>query len=115
TILNPKHCILCRQACSGLWFSTPCSMNDLTEDRGFPPRHAVGSSAPPSPLDEETDRVQHAKNDPAAFGELYEAHYQSILNYLYATSRGLGTSRLGRYSASDWATSSHRYIADWPN
>jgi len=58
-------------------------MNDLTEDRGFPPRHAVGSSAPPSPLDEETDRVQHAKNDPAAFGELYEAHYQSILNYLY--------------------------------
>jgi RNA polymerase sigma-70 factor, ECF subfamily len=58
-------------------------MNDLTEDRGFPPRHAVDSSAPASLLDEETELVQRAKNDPAAFGELYEAYYQSILNYLY--------------------------------
>jgi RNA polymerase sigma-70 factor, ECF subfamily len=58
-------------------------MNDLTENRGFLPRHAVDSAAPASPVDEETELVQRAKNNPAAFGELYEAHYQSILNYLY--------------------------------
>jgi RNA polymerase sigma-70 factor, ECF subfamily len=60
-----------------------CSMNDVTDDRAFPLRHAVHPSAPDSPLDEETELVQRAKNDPAAFGELYEAHYRAILNYLY--------------------------------
>jgi RNA polymerase sigma-70 factor (ECF subfamily) len=34
-------------------------------------------------LDEETELVHRARSDPAAFGQLYEAHYQSILNYLY--------------------------------
>jgi RNA polymerase sigma-70 factor (ECF subfamily) len=58
-------------------------MNDLTEDPAIPLRHAIDPSAPASPLDEETKLVQRAKNDPAAFGELYEAHYQSILNHLY--------------------------------
>ena len=58
-------------------------MNDSTEDRTFPLRHATDSSAPALPLDEETELVQSAKNDPAAFGRLYEGHYQSILNYLY--------------------------------
>jgi RNA polymerase sigma-70 factor (ECF subfamily) len=58
-------------------------MNDLTEDRGFPSRHAIGSSAPALPPDEETKLVRRAKYDPAAFGELYDAHYQFILNYLY--------------------------------
>jgi RNA polymerase sigma-70 factor (ECF subfamily) len=58
-------------------------MNDLTEDRRLPSRHAVESSTPASPLDEETQLVERAQNDPAAFGDLYEAHYQTILNYLY--------------------------------
>jgi RNA polymerase sigma-70 factor, ECF subfamily len=58
-------------------------MNDLTGDRAVPLRHAVDSAPPASPLDVETELVLRAKNDPAAFGELYEAHYQSILNYLY--------------------------------
>jgi RNA polymerase sigma-70 factor (ECF subfamily) len=60
-----------------------CSMNELTNDRAFPLKHSLNSSAPASPLDEETELVQRAKNDPAAFGELYEAYYQPILNYLY--------------------------------
>src|SRR6266851_8577710 len=58
-------------------------MNDWTEDRAVPLPHATGPPAPTLPPDEETELVQRAKHDPAAFGELYEAHYQSILNYLY--------------------------------
>lgn len=31
----------------------------------------------------EAELVQRAKDDPAAFGQLYEAHYSRILNYIY--------------------------------
>jgi RNA polymerase sigma-70 factor (ECF subfamily) len=59
-------------------------MNDATQDRADPPGHAAGGLAAPAlPLDDEAELVQRAKSDPAAFGQLYEAHYQPILNYLY--------------------------------
>jgi len=66
-------------------FATPlgCSMNELTGDRAFPLKHAGHFPAPALPLDDEAELVQRAKIDPAAFGELYEAHYRAILNYLY--------------------------------
>src|SRR5262249_21558459 len=32
---------------------------------------------------DEAELVERAKSDPVAFGELYEAHYAAILNYLY--------------------------------
>jgi RNA polymerase sigma-70 factor (ECF subfamily) len=58
-------------------------MSDLTGDRAFPLKHAAHSPAPALPLDGEAELAERAKNDPAAFGELYEAHYRAILNYLY--------------------------------
>lgn len=55
----------------------------LTEDQTSPLRPADHSAAPALPPDEEAELVQCAKRDPAAFGALYEAHYECILNYLY--------------------------------
>lgn len=55
----------------------------MTEDRGFPRGHPAGSSAPAPSPDEESALVRRAKSDPDAFGQLYELHYQPILNYLY--------------------------------
>ena len=36
-----------------------------------------------SPLPSERDLVERAKTDPVAFGELYEANYDRIINYIY--------------------------------
>src|SRR5271166_2995625 len=58
-------------------------MDDLTENRSSSQGRPASSPAPAPPLDEETELVQRARSDPAAFGQLYEAHYQPILNYLY--------------------------------
>jgi len=58
-------------------------MNDSAEDRALSLRLGDESSAPALLQDEETELVQRAKNDPVAFGTLYETHYQAILNYLY--------------------------------
>jgi RNA polymerase sigma-70 factor (ECF subfamily) len=59
-----------------------CMMIDLTEDQAsLTP--ADPSPAPALPPDEEAELVRCAQRDPAAFGVLYEAHYESILNYLY--------------------------------
>jgi RNA polymerase sigma-70 factor (ECF subfamily) len=58
-------------------------MINLTED---PTSHLTPpdpSAAPALPPDEEAELVQRAKHDPVAFGALYGAHYESILNYLY--------------------------------
>lgn len=55
-------------------------MNDLTET--LPGPLAAEVAVPLGP-DEEADLVERARSEPAAFGELYEAHYSAILNYLY--------------------------------
>jgi RNA polymerase sigma-70 factor (ECF subfamily) len=54
-------------------------MNELTEPRALPRGHDDA----PFHSDDEAELVERAKRDPAAFGELYEAHYSAILNYLY--------------------------------
>jgi RNA polymerase sigma-70 factor (ECF subfamily) len=58
-------------------------MNDSAGDRTLSLRHAVDSTAPALPPEREAELVDRARRDPAAFAALYEAHYQSILNYLY--------------------------------
>src|SRR4051812_29858825 len=58
-------------------------MIDATEDPISPLRASDHSPAPAMPPEEEAERVRRAKHDPAAFGTLYEAHYDAILNYLY--------------------------------
>jgi RNA polymerase sigma-70 factor (ECF subfamily) len=58
-------------------------MNDSAEDRAIAPRRATDSSAPALTLEAERELVERARSDPEAFGRLYEAHYQAILNYLY--------------------------------
>ena len=58
-------------------------MIDLTEDPTSRLRSPGPSPAPTVAPDEDAELVQRAKRDPAAFGSLYEAHYESILNYLY--------------------------------
>lgn len=58
-------------------------MNDSTEGLAFPAGHASAAAAPALSAEEEADLVRRAKCNPAAFGQLYEAHYATILNYLY--------------------------------
>jgi RNA polymerase sigma-70 factor (ECF subfamily) len=58
-------------------------MNELSEDRAVSSRHAAPALRSPLASDDESDLVERAKNDPTAFGDLYEAHYSAILNYLY--------------------------------
>lgn len=50
----------------------------------------AGAKSPASPgiapaalLADETLLIERAKHEPAAFGQLYERHYEAILNYLY--------------------------------
>jgi RNA polymerase sigma-70 factor (ECF subfamily) len=58
-------------------------MNDLTESRAISRRNAADVVGALSDSADEADLIERAKRDPAAFGELYEAHYTAILNYLY--------------------------------
>jgi RNA polymerase sigma-70 factor (ECF subfamily) len=72
-----------RRSCSARDPETGCRVNDSAGDRTLCLRHAVDSSAPALPLEREAELVERARRDPAAFAALYEAHYHSILNYLY--------------------------------
>jgi RNA polymerase sigma-70 factor (ECF subfamily) len=67
-------------------------MNESTEGQASPLRHGADSAAPALPPDEETELVRRATKDPAAFGELYEAHYPTILNYLYRRTLSVTTA-----------------------
>ena len=59
-------------------------MNDIAQGQTFAaPGITVDAPAPSLSLGAEAELVLRAKTDPAAFGELYEAHYSAILNYLY--------------------------------
>jgi RNA polymerase sigma-70 factor (ECF subfamily) len=58
-------------------------MNELTESRATSRRNAADVVGAMSDSADEADLIERAKRDPAAFGELYEAHYTAILNYLY--------------------------------
>ncbi len=51
-----------------------------TEDRAI--SDEPDNEVAPAPLDE-AELVRRAQADPEAFGDLYEAHYQTVLNYLY--------------------------------
>jgi len=70
----------CRGSDAGLMRA----MNDSAESQTFAASGTnVDAPAPSLSPGEEAELVLRAKTDPAAFGELYEAHYSAILNYLY--------------------------------
>jgi RNA polymerase sigma-70 factor, ECF subfamily len=58
-------------------------MNDSNDGRIMLVGHASSPAAPASSPDDEAELVRRATREPAAFGELYDAHYPSIRNYLY--------------------------------
>ena len=55
----------------------PCAHRN---ERGCPVDATTDWSTPS--VERQTDLVERAKQDPQAFGELYELHYSTILNYL---------------------------------
>jgi RNA polymerase sigma factor (sigma-70 family) len=69
------------------WFrvfdaASACPMKDSADGQSF--AAAGGASDPPAlPPGAEAELVLRARTEPAAFGELYEAHYSAILDYLY--------------------------------
>lgn len=64
--------------------SSVSPMNDSAKAQAFSvPGVTVDAPAPSLSPGEEAELVLRAKVEPAAFGELYEAHYSAILNYLY--------------------------------